>query len=311
MFTSKPLGDNVNSVASEYRKMVKKNFIENIQVAAKGLSLNLSSLIEKIETIEPHYKFSPHLFQLYAKLRSSMKQQDVEKVTSVVTILKNIHSQDLVTRDIKISSVFSDLWDSEFLNDKKYNNSENVVYQILPIDNTTDYISETNRALITIRELYKDLYIEIIAHLTDIKLFKSSNFIGTSSSEAFGSIFLSYPDEHIHSFLLENIVHEASHLHLDVLMSFDKIIENRFEGKFKSPVRKDLRPMYGVFHATFVLSRMVEIMQRMQKKYPSDYNSSRLSQLKKELKEGIMTVKKHAILTINGKKIVASLSENI
>ncbi len=57
-------------------------------------------------------------------------------------------------------------------------------------------------------------------------------------------------------YFLDHITHETSHLVLHTLMNVDPLITNGHAQRFDAPIRPDPRPLYGIYHATFVLSRI-------------------------------------------------------
>src|SRR5262249_49195591 len=56
--------------------------------------------------------------------------------------------------------------------------------------------------------------------------------------------------------LLEGLVHEGAHQLLFALSHHEGLVENAIDERFESPLRRDPRPMDGVFHATFVCARL-------------------------------------------------------
>lgn len=141
--------------------------------------------------------------------------------------------------------------------------------------------------------------------MTRLKLFNGKAIRGATSASVFGAIYLRLPasDENMDIYFAEHIINETSHLHLDILLAFDQIVLNEDTEKFQAPIRVDPRPMFGIFHATFVLSRMVRLFQRLLKdKFQPEYGQ-KLDMFKKQFYQGLETIDKHAILTENGKKI--------
>lgn len=57
---------------------------------------------------------------------------------------------------------------------------------------------------------------------------------------------------------VENLIHEMSHIDLFIRQLIDPIVEKNV--LLNSPLRKNKRPTIGVFHAAFVLSRVVKLL---------------------------------------------------
>ena len=56
---------------------------------------------------------------------------------------------------------------------------------------------------------------------------------------------------------VDRIIHETAHLLLHLLSKSDPFVLNPTEKRFYSPFRADPRPMIGIFHAHFVLFRLI------------------------------------------------------
>jgi HEXXH motif-containing protein len=119
---------------------------------------------------------------------------------------------------------------------------------------------------------------------------------------------LPFIDEDQELFFLETLVHETSHLHLFTIMDCNIIILNDEYDLYASPLRADKRPMLGVFHAVFVLSRMVRILHRYCNMYPENLEAKKiLKKREKSLQEGISTVSTQAQLSKEGKMLFNTL----
>ena len=63
--------------------------------------------------------------------------------------------------------------------------------------------------------------------------------------------------------LLETLAHEAAHSLLFGIQISGALVLNPDHERYTSPLRVDLRPMDGVYHATFVSARMHFAMQEL------------------------------------------------
>ncbi len=86
------------------------------------------------------------------------------------------------------------------------------------------------------------------------------NFDGASHYQFWGLVMLN-PD-HMPSTLklAETLAHEVSHMLLFGMTVDEPLVLNPDEELFASPLREDLRPMDGIFHATYVSARMTMAM---------------------------------------------------
>ena len=80
-------------------------------------------------------------------------------------------------------------------------------------------------------------------------------FYGGSSFFLWGGIFFN-PQRHATAYeTAETLVHEAAHTLLTALAREEPLVRNPRSARYQAPVRRDPRPMEGIYHATFVLSR--------------------------------------------------------
>ncbi len=81
-------------------------------------------------------------------------------------------------------------------------------------------------------------------------------FDGGSHYQLWGALFLNgafHPDPVA---VAEVLAHESAHSLLFGFCTHESLVENADEERYPSPLREDLRPMDGIYHATFVSARM-------------------------------------------------------
>jgi hypothetical protein len=84
----------------------------------------------------------------------------------------------------------------------------------------------------------------------------SGGFGGASAFPAWGAILVSPRAQRDDLALLLTLIHESSHLKLFSAYLDDEVVLNAPENTYSSPLRKELRPMNGIYHAAVVLARM-------------------------------------------------------
>ncbi len=67
-------------------------------------------------------------------------------------------------------------------------------------------------------------------------------------------------------FYVESLVHEAAHMHLFAINTEHQLVKNPVTERFSAPLRKDKRSMSGVYHATFVIARILLAFSQILKK---------------------------------------------
>ena len=83
----------------------------------------------------------------------------------------------------------------------------------------------------------------------------------------------------------------------------DPLVLNTNEERYPAPIRRDLRPMYGIFHATFVLARMLRVFTRLCKSGQELRYRDRTQLVRLQFEKGLGVVKEHGKLTARGEAI--------
>jgi HEXXH motif-containing protein len=161
-----------------------------------------------------------------------------------------------------------------------------------------------------------DLYDEITQIIHEIILVHEPNseeqeFHGASHYQFWGLLLLN-PKHHKSPLeVVEVLAHEAAHSLLFGLTIHEPLVLNPDTDLFPSPLRADLRPMDGIFHATYVSARMCWAMETIAA-------SGKLSEIdgqkaldaakidRKNYLEGLAVILDHAELSESGERILAS-----
>lgn len=85
----------------------------------------------------------------------------------------------------------------------------------------------------------------------------NEGFSGASAFAAWGAILVNPAANDTPRQLALTLIHESSHLKLFHAYLDDEIVLNNPSEAYASPLRRESRPMNGVFHAAFVLARMI------------------------------------------------------
>lgn len=83
---------------------------------------------------------------------------------------------------------------------------------------------------------------------------------GVSAFEVWGAVFLQGPSIESTIDFLESFTHECAHLLLYAIAVEGPVVENPRDQRIWSPFRGQFRTVDGVFHATFVLARMIYVL---------------------------------------------------
>lgn len=107
------------------------------------------------------------------------------------------------------------------------------------------------------------------------------------------------------------LVHEAAHQLLFAHAIEEPLVLNDINARYKSPLRKDARPMDGVYHATFVVARMYYAVQKLREAALAGTVPLPVSDLDKQSAgyrdlffSGLQTVREFGELTETGRRIM-------
>lgn len=185
------------------------------------------------------------------------------------------------------------------------------------VDDVTGLIAKVHMVLDELAELDRETYREIEEYVSDVVVIRSREINAGTSFCAHGLILLRElgPDRAWTTYL-ENLVHEAAHLHLFLVWTVDPILECGANDRYKSPLRPGERPLSAIFHAMFVLARTIRAMRifkdidrhrRDIEAMSTSYNYlQNPSSFEEKFRETYTTIRKHAKLTVVGNTLLES-----
>lgn len=116
-------------------------------------------------------------------------------------------------------------------------------------------------ALGLIGRAWPELRRELGRHVRLIVPFQSRYLVGWSSVLFQGAVFVRAAPEDV-PFTVTRLAHEASHNRLYSIQAMVRLHDNANGDLLPSPLRRDPRPVSGVYHATFVTGRLIQLMTR-------------------------------------------------
>ena len=143
---------------------------------------------------------------------------------------------------------------------------------------------------------------------------KALTFDGASSFMLWGAIIINANRSDGPIGMVQMLAHESAHNLLFGFSADHALVENSADELFSSPLRKDPRPMDGIYHATFVTARMYRVVRQLLDSGILDVAAKEKAQ--KDLadnarlfKQGIETVQKFARLSPLGESIMRGASD--
>lgn len=274
LFTVMPNSDNANYLRTFTRKIICKKIASIVQQIGEQLSMDFYRDVQAL-TVEVNGIVNPALFHYYFQLKAAIESEQLDTILDVIHLLSHqpvvVHQQRPGSPDI-CSAV-----DSEW--------ERNLLIETIRKEAVSDFGVEHDCELVrpVFRQALERQAVDVRAalellessdslhryaateHLLAIKLFEGT-VRGFSYQAAYGHIYLRLPKviDSACAYYLEHIVHECAHQHLFALQLIDPMVLNHQNELFDAPIRLQKRPMDGIFHACFVLARMVRCFRKAQ-----------------------------------------------
>jgi hypothetical protein len=158
------------------------------------------------------------------------------------------------------------------------------------------YAGQLQRGLEIVRRECPGHYQDIVNFVRYIVLTRNASFRGSSSTYHYGMVYFCPERSWTEIDWAEELIHEASHQVLECVAFEDKLFDNdelALTPMFEAPIRKDLRPAFGVFHALFVVARIKQF-------YSALFESRGVDDEKKAYVDG---------LTVRARKTIDPMSQ--
>ena len=310
-FTVEPSVARARELHASYRRLMREQFLQALGAAAEGLDLDLSPLSHRIEGISPNQRLSPAAYVALTMLTEALRSGDVTRVGDRLQAIWIMPESELRDSAFRIQPVLTEAWETPFIdsvrNDPIEGLSEDarIVRPLLAHDPGPE-ISACEAALGLLEEIDPELSDEFREYVSRVKLFAGRGYLGFSSPAAFGAIFMRLSDTDPVAHFLEHLVHELSHLHLNVLMAHDPLLRNP-AATGSAPLRPDQRPLYQILHATFVLGRNLRVTRRVVERHPELGYERALREFEEKFLEGFRTLQEQAEFTEPGRRLFQSL----
>ena len=299
------------------QKKILNSFEYIILKCQEFINEDLSNHINLIKNITFDKKISTNIFVLHYWLLESLENNDRIECKKVLDYILQTQPIDY---DVKILSLNDYIFKEKILywvlnNKIDLPESKNKPYINFP---STEEVELSKKAISNLFLILKSKTPHFFKHLSkntrNIFLCKSNCIAATTSQLFFGSMIISYPEDvfeqnNLLEYYFDTIIHEYAHIQLNMILSNDPIIINESDYEFTSPIRNELRPMLGVFHAFYVLGHVLDIGKRIINDLEKDVMIPLLSERKKEFLSAANTIKESAILTEYGKNIFHNITK--
>jgi len=263
---------------------------------------------------------SPLAFSFYNDAVLAIEEDDIESASGLLTELTRLPARTSGLEILELTDPNHDAIGARYA--RFLNEDPSIKFEIFP---PSQQVAANCRA--QIRDAFAlldagdpELAGELRALLREIILAagtkdpKAMTFDGASSFMLWGAIILNADRSDGALGMVQMLAHESAHNLLFGFSADQSLVENAPEELFSSPLRKDPRPMDGIYHATFVTARMYRVVQQLLDSGVLDATAKEKAQ--KDLvdnarlfKQGIETVQKFAKLSPLGESVIRGAAE--
>lgn len=318
--TTSPNKKNANLLFNDTCKKAKDSLMHLIDSAEAGLNQDLSPIKNKLKDINK--KPSPLFFLHHHLLKEAILSQSKKNVHNTLALLDCTKKERYeISQTIQFQILDEAEWTTECAKITQEPNKYNPCTRE-DIERDKGFLYEIKDRAINVLDIIKEydqeLYGEITEHLSVIILSAGEKLVGPLGYPLFGSTSLAYhgalfmqiPYEYkfFDELILEHIVHECAHIHLNSILLNDDLIMNNPDELYKSSVRKDLRPLLGIYHALFVSYRVLGIFKKCQEKFSSTYMKNQTKKVQLQFDGAFECIEKNAIFTPIGEKLFHNCS---
>jgi HEXXH motif-containing protein len=206
---------------------------------------------------------SPHIFGAYYDLVIALERDELDVVREL--------ANEMVGQRSAAGTRIAAIDDRPANEEERYRRQflANLDVEIPPSELMAEYRRRLDDAFSLLDAGYPEMASEIRALLRDIVVAagpedpKALTFDGASCYMLWGAIMLNARGQKTVLDAVQALAHESGHNLLFGFSTDGPLVENADDELFSSPLRKDPRPMDGVFHATYVVARMHQTLSRL------------------------------------------------
>ena len=243
-----------------YARMVER-LAQSVEEIIQGCSPHLDfeeSIARLPQRICASSRVAPELYCIYFDLLKAVRRDDLDACARLLS--------EMDTRiDAPLPSFYGrwgGLLEStarRYLTYLNVDPTSRINFKALPsseFDNASRLADDAFRVL---ERVAPELAAEIRSLITEIVFgsgVPNESFGGATSFFCCGALFLNAERHRALVKMIDGLTHESAHAYLFSLSLGDSFVNNPDEERRASPLRRDPRPLDGIFHATFVLARM-------------------------------------------------------
>jgi hypothetical protein len=308
--------DGLEVMQAEFRHSWLQELAQLTDLCERQMKMDLSWARDASSQLDPTRRWSPAVYTSIAQLRMGVEKADVTVLMDAFAKLRNLQNSDIFDAHNRIESILTECWEWDFVTTMRAyeplgkKGEKTLVLPILGMDLSPhrDAISEAVRLIGEVDPRIKDEYDALVLR---IKLFQGRVLRGETNTRVYGAVFFRLPPPRYHQvvYWVEHLVHEIAHLRLELLRVHDPLVNNDLIPRYQAPFRRDPRPMLGVYHATFVVARMMSVLRKLADGGHDAIYRNRFDCIQDKFEIGMNSLHEGGDFTRLGQRVVDSLRE--
>jgi hypothetical protein len=305
-----PLPGQARVLHLRFQERTKESLLELVRVVSSGCRLDLSSA-DFVRSIDTSLRFSPAVYAIHWLLSEAVQAKRVRSALTALQRLLSLGEAVYAPAGLTFGTLDGDLLEAAvrdyLFGAEGPRDPEDGLPEIHGLDETqlAREWPMVEEAIAVLGRCDEGVLDELDEYATDFRLFGGRVVRGITSVRVFGAIHLRIPEPELSAservvYYVDHLTHETSHLQLHALMVEDPLILNDDTERFPAPIRVDLRPLFGIYHGTFVLSRIVRVFGLWRDATGDALVDRELRTAISRFDKGIGVLRQHATLTPNG-----------
>lgn len=316
-----PCKKRADSLCQSLRARLKESLEYLIEINKKELGEYYILWKKSLSSIQLDMKTSSIFYSLNSLLHYNTT---IGEVASIAPYIIDLPIYNLLNDNVKFLNYSEDeLHKSKGLLQKKYilfDLPANANIESADINASEQIKKLVEEALVLIATVDKDYSQEMLTFVSEVMILKSDFLKAGSSFDLFGMIYINSSNANqslIH--MVDLLVHEAAHYYLYSLSVDDPLVLNDYDETYFSPIKGRNRPMVGIYHAAFVLFRVLKFLSLLTNQENNNIAIIQAQDRKeiatlnikysKIVAESLETIEKFGKLTELGKKLIEATKQ--
>ncbi|MEJ8796462.1 HEXXH motif-containing putative peptide modification protein [Trinickia caryophylli] len=313
LFFVRPSADHARVLARSFDLKIQGSILRLVHEYTQRCSspVDPSHLADKLSRCQ----MTPEVHYRHHKLQNAMRASDLPGVNRhVLGLCRAIYDASVWPRPASVSSLRDSEWEKFSIEEaalatlREQNEKEEIT--AIPCTRIAACIGHIHNAMKMIQLAGSDLSSEFKTHVSNVRLFRARVTQGFSDARIMGAMFIRDCGPHPSPsyYYYEHLIHEMAHMQLNCMFALDSLLISDRSQKLCSPLRADLRPLFGVFHATFVSAKVAHALHALYSTNHSEDLRHSLAQVMNELLLGIDAMSRYEF-TPHGNELLSEFRD--